>query len=686
MSLTLVNRPQLRHSTTDTLPADPIRAWLAHLPVADLPAFHPATLPTYPAGERHPVEVEAAARAAACPDLFVVHAPDHAAGERVIADIARVCGSPTSRVLILSPNPVAADRITERLVKLMGGGVVRALAEDENPVRSSPLVGRATSAAVVAARMEQLKREAAAAVAAVDTRLTALERLTELAEKTAKLDARAAEVTASRETVDAAVRAEIDTVFTAKLAALKAVQETEDTRVLAEGQAADVMRKEKETALETLRQHHAAAIVETAKKPGFFARLLGGGKHGPDPAALEKEIHAVESEIAALTAKVSACHAKVAASGSTLAAAREQATQVEIATRRAEFDSPLATLSAERQAIQGEIDAIGKNLGMNPPAAHELPGVCFAATRDLVTARERAAEMNRDTAAFARRSLAETPVVVGTPGSLYADPVFERRDPSAALPFALLILDRAEELAEPDFAQLAKWAERWVLLGDAPAEEPRPHLNGSSPRPGRNGRPVPAPIEVPFVARLARTLDRGTWVHEAERLVCRLSFPTAEQRRGMTREPLLDRPEIEVRFVADAEGEPLLAEVVFPAGTTVPAAKSFLFHQLGEVLLRPCGCVNWSHTPTALTATWPAAEHGHGHADGIWIDLEPGVREKVMGVGLAAFTAAVLFDLSAGWDAEKATAWLEENLPAPSAGRFAAVLTTSPTPRRPGPA
>jgi hypothetical protein len=38
----------------------------------------------------------------------------------------------------------------------------------------------------------------------------------------------------------------------------------------------------------------------------------------------------------------------------------------------------------------------------------------------------------------------------------------------------------------------------------------------------------------------------------------------------MTREPLADRPEIEVR-VATIDGEPLLAEIAFP-GTTPAAA------------------------------------------------------------------------------------------------------------------
>ena len=86
------------------------------------------------------------------------------------------------------------------------------------------------------------------------------------------------------------------------------------------------------------------------------------------------------------------------------------------------------------------------------------------------------------------------------------------------------------------------------------------------------------------------------------------------------------------------------------------------------MLLQPCGAMRSGSSPTALAACWPAAEHG---TNAVWIDLEPGVREKVAGTGLVAFTAAVTFDPSAGWDAEKAEAWLAKHLPRESAGRFA---------------
>ena len=60
------------------------------------------------------------------------------------------------------------------------------------------------------------------------------------------------------------------------------------------------------------------------------------------------------------------------------------------------------------------------------------------------------------------------------------------------------------------------------------------------------------------------------------------------------------------------------------------------------------------------------------------MDHDGGVREKVVGTGAAAFTAAVAFDTAAGWDPDKAAAWLADRLPPASAGRLA-VLPRDPS-------
>src|SRR5262245_39505435 len=458
MFVTLATRTQPR-TTTEAPPVDPLRAWLASLP-ADLPAFTPAALD--PTNRHHaPAEALAAARAAACPDLFIVHAPDQAAGERVIAAAARLAHE---RVLVLSPDPAAADRIVERLAKA-GASVVRALADDENPIRPSPVVAKATSAAMGAGRAEQLNREAAAALAEAEAQLHALGRL-------AELDAEIADLTARLGRIEQQVRAESDPIPSPGRRAL-------------------------EVRLASLREHLAAA----AKKPGLFARLLGKVKHDPQAAAVEKELHTLEAEIAALDAAASA-------EWETLVAR-------EIEARRAKAEPRLTELIAVRERLRAEA-------GPAAPATRET------AEAQLAAARARLADCSAPD--FIRRLLAGVGVVVGTPGSLEADPVFDGSESGDDPPFGRLILDRAEELTEPDFLRLAKLASRSVLVGDTAAHAgPQPHLNGSNGRGGRGGRPA----EVPFVARLARLLDRETWTREGERLVCRLAHPTADERRAM---------------------------------------------------------------------------------------------------------------------------------------------------------
>ena len=94
--------------------------------------------------------------------------------------------------------------------------LLRALADDENPVRPSPSVSKVTSSALGTARVEQLKREAAGAVAAAEKRLDAfaavskaVARLREVTALVQQLDADVAEHTARRDRAEAEVRAEV---------------------------------------------------------------------------------------------------------------------------------------------------------------------------------------------------------------------------------------------------------------------------------------------------------------------------------------------------------------------------------------------------------------------------------------------------------------------------------------------
>ena len=530
-------------------------------------------------------------------------------------------------------------------------------------------MSKATSAAVGTARAEQLKREAAAAVAAAEQRLAAfavvakaVARLAEVNDRLKQLDADLADHTARRDRVEAEVRAETGTPFAAALANLAADHAAATARLTADLHAATADYADKAAALAKVREQHA----EAARKPGLLSRLFGGKpKPGAqDPADLEKQLHALEAEVAERAGRLADCQSRADAEGSAFAAGRDALVAAEVAARHAASDSALAAASDEQSRSRAEAAAL------NAVISAAVPGADHAtAERHLAAARERAAEAARAAPEEIGRAVTEPRVVVGTPACLDADPVF------AALPddppFGVLLLDRAEELPESAFPSFARLAERWVLVGEALPREAPPSSTGRGGR--RNGRPA----ELPFVVRVAKLLDREPWAAEGDRLVCRLAHLTPDQRRGTTREPLADRPEIELRFTA-SDGDPALAEIAFPLATAVPAAKTFLFHTLGEVLLRPCGDPVWATAADAITAAWPAADG----PDSTWIDLEPGVREKVAGAGAWAFTAAVSFDPAAGWDAETAAAWVAKHVP-PSASRFAALpRAAGPRPAR----
>ncbi len=640
------------YAVTASDPGDCGRQWLARLIAGDfpLPVIHPVELPT---GDRTAVEHSAASRAAGCRDLFVIHA-DIGAGESVIADVARASAD---RVLVLSPDSGAADRVTERLLKC-GVSVLRALADDENPVRPLPAVSKVTSVALGCAHAEQARREAAAEVAAAENRLgvfavvsKALARLAEVNESLARLDADLAERVALRDRIDADGRAETDTPFARALAKFQTDHTDVIVRLVAELQAATSAHTDKDAALTRARHTHAEAV----RKPGILSRLFSSKpKPGAiDPADLEKQVYSIEAEVASLAGQVRELRAKSDAAAAALATGRDELITSEIATRCAASDAAIAATEDERTRARAEAAALNRAISVAVPGEDHATAV-----RKLAAAHEKAAEVERSGPQTVAR------VFVGTPGSLNTDPVFAFL--AVNPPFGVLVLDRAEELPETEFAPLSRLAERWVLVGQAlPPDDARPPFNGARLRAARSA-------DVPFVARVAKLLDHETWAVEGDRLVCRLTHLTPAQRRGMTREPLADQPEIELRFPA-TDGDPLLAEIAFPGNTPVPDAKSFLFHTLGEVLLRPCGEPVWNTETNAITVAWPAADVG---TNGAWVDLELGVREKVTGVGLFAFTAAVSFDPAAGWDAEKATAWLETHVPTASTSRFAALPRT----------
>jgi hypothetical protein len=682
MPLTLAPRPPSRASATDTPPAGSVRAWLGQITsaTANLAPFTPLALPGSLA--RNLTEAEAASRAAGCPDLFAIQAPEQTARERVITDIA--WASCSKRVLVLSPDPNFADRVVERLIKV-NVQTVRALAEDENPVRSSPVVTKATSSTLASLQFERLKNEVAANVAnatvrlnAIETALTTHARIDPLTDRCDELVREIATIKSLCEGVDSQVQLEASgretTSFTNFVKQRKIEgQEIVDGLIQKRSATLDI-HKEKVAQVGDLRKRAGKPADGTAKKSGFIARLLGRAKPNPQPGELDKQLQECERELNDIEATISRLQQDLQIASARLSEETEKLIQAEIAIRRAELDSKLSLLTNELSARKTELDAATQRLGPDPLTRQALTIAREDAEKELVSALQRVPGNQFSTDELMKLLLVELPIVVGTPGCLEVDPVFkhEPHDPHFPPPFELLVLDRAEELTEPDFLHLAKLAKRYVIVGNvAPADDSHGHDRGSRHLPGigRNGKAA----EMRFASRLARQLDREKWTIETDRLVCRLQQIRAYERRNIVCEPLLDRPEIELRFITNSDGEPVLVEVAFPPALSIAAAKSFLYQQLGEVLLRPSGEVHWHSSEVTITACWATVEQASKTAEHNWIELEPGVREKVVGSGLSAFTAAVTFDATRGWTLAKAEQWLHDHHNFESPSRFAAV-------------
>ncbi|MFO0803037.1 MAG: hypothetical protein U0791_07940 [Gemmataceae bacterium] len=621
MPLTLSTRTHGRSTTEfqNAIPAPATRrSWLSQLLKGETEPspFAPAA---YCSPRVSGLDAVTVARALGCPDLFLLDCTESNARERAMVNIARAAAERGERLLLISPDSDAADRLVESLAADRTLRVVRALAEDENPIRPTAGVTRLTSAGSGASRAEQLRREAAQTVAVLESRLAVLDR-------SADLHARLAVVEGERRTIQDRL-------------------ERVETEVREQPAEPPARCREIQAEREKIRVRRAELERVPQSKSGVFARLFGFGRSSPD-AAHSEELKQLAERDAALAAECAESTAKRLAEA--------------VAERRGDFSRRLSALEAEAASIDAALRSLHPQSASEDTVENGSPSKAtrMELDRELSVARTRQQELAGAGPDLARRLLAESQVVVATPGAVGTDPVFAVL---GDVRFDRLILDHAEELTESAFDRFSPRARVCILAGDA---SPPPITTG---RPPRGHAPDPS-----LLCRLAKKLDREPWRIEGDRLLVRLLPLTEKARAGLAREPLLDHPDVELGM-ATVDGEPVLAEIAFPAATSIPAAKSFLVSQLGEVVLHTCGEPEWRDGPAA---SWP---HFHP-AEGEWIDLMDGIRERVVCRGPMAFTAALEFD-PANWDEATAKEWLAGR--AAAASSRLAVLPCDRPARRP---
>ena len=642
-------------TTTAPTPPERVRAWLRRLfngTVALSPYPH-ASLPTAICS---PSEYEAISQALGCPDLFAM-VGEKASRERVIVEIARESAHRGERVLILSPDSMAVDRIALSLAGAKAS-VIRALDRDEDFNRLPTNIARLTSTVIGTGRIERVRRDANSHVAQLQTKLdelaraaTSAQELVVIADRENELEVQQGALTESLKNLETRVRAECESLSGPFEKYRTEVDEIVKYRTEREELSSSIADKNAH-----LVTRSSAMNSEPSKKQGLFARLLGIGRSsaGNDTALLDMPSLDSAREIGDSTERLNELDSLLKTAEARLTSDREAQFAIEIGLHRTALESEIDALSRQRAQFAQQasdlvpsLQRVGINISLEERSAireiyAKVASIVIDAEAQLTSARTRLADFEENAPEGARKFLAEASIVVGTPRSLDVDPVFVSASTPTAFPFSLLILDHAQELTETDFLALSAEAGKWILAAD---DQP---IRG-------------------FLAQVSRALDREQWVIEGNRLVYRLSHPAPERRKGMTYEPLLDRPEIELRFLSVGSSDPVLVEIAFPATTSIAHAKEFVARELDSISLRPCGQATRDCSAERLCIHWPAVGP---ESNGIWIDLAYGVRECVRGEGAAGFTAAIAFDFAAGWDEEKAELWLKEHSQAHSR-RFA---------------
>jgi hypothetical protein len=611
-----------------------------------LPAYAPAALAD---AARPPAEYRALSEALGCPDVFLLDAAPGPDQLTVAAQVAVEAARAGERVLLIAPTPATADALLARLADGHNLLVGRALTTNEHPDQlpagsASRTARRHADEVLGTARAkgnaglaEAVARLAALRAAATGTEATkaAAARLVELTRESARL---------LRTRADAANQIAAEAHFIAELRPHTDALAAELAGIDAEAQKIIARQKQ-------LAERPRQLVGSGGRSNGMFARLFKGLLGGDDSTkcdpVLDEETQHLEAEAARLAAARSDAERAYAA-------VRDRLLQVELTRRQAAIDQQLADVNRERERIEAEVAAGCQTLhavGLTPPAtpdpvaleqaAAPLPEWIERAETDLRFARQRSADLDADDSDLASRLLAQVRIVVGTLGSIGADPLI----PAADAPvFDRLVLTDADHIRDAEFAPAGRAAARWVLIGDTTGFASR-----NRPRSGRSA----------LFRRLWEHLHRTPWILEDGRLVARLVEPGRFRRDYTIREPLADRPEIELRFATGLSGDPVLAEVVFPPTTSAAEAKTFLAQELNEVRLSPCGPVRWHEADDRVIACWPAVEAVAGDAD--WAELAPGVRERVAGTGPECLTVAVDFDKAAGWTDASAAEWLAAN-------------------------
>jgi hypothetical protein len=649
---------------------------------ARLEPFEPAALDTADP-ELDPAQRLAVARALATPDLALIQGHPGTGKTRVVAELLRQADRHGLRVLFVAPTAAAVDRALERVAADPSVRVLRLLVGDE-PADSVPacthrlsLPGRLRLFAeqtLPAARRAVDEVRAAHDARAKDEQawLRLEESLAQKERATAELAALEAAPLAEAAAAEQAERSQAWQTFSASY---------EDSARKLDERAAVAHRELERVGAELKKCSDGLKDLTPLAEAKQAGRWWTGSYWR---AALHGDVRPRVEELQGRCKQTADQHEAAQREADAVAAQRRDLDAGRDAQRKRLIEEQTARLRAQREeqaaSLRRQIDeadaawqagcsALYADVPRPESAGRDALEKARAGWRDL-QARDQTESVQRT---LWLRSLEQTQpglsAHLAASARIVAAPL--AAVPTDAAGFDLLIVEEADRLSDAELTGLARRAARSVLVGEPPLNLPL-SLRRGSPR----DRAAPRP---PF-ARLWQTLHADPrrleprWWLAGDRLVARLRHYTPDEERWLQREPVFDRPEIELGIVSPPRQEPRIVEVSFPACTPPEQARAFLFGELDELAVQAAGpAMAWGEQEQTVTLAFaPPREPSLTAA------FPNGIRERLIRCDRAEaetewLTGALEFDRAAGWDLARARDWVAQRLGLLDVGRSVAL-------------
>ncbi len=662
-----------------------------------LQPLHPLALELHDA-ELDENQREAAARAVATPDVFLIQGFPGTGKSRLIAEIILQAAQRGERMLFLAPNAAAVDGVLERVGQHASVCPVRCLAADERLAELSPAVARLTlperlrdfrektlPAARAAWEAARLSLEARAGEEALwpqleesaEQREQMGERLQSLQQARARLEGDELEW----DRADAPIRSRYQQCQRERSEALERL----DNRLagaLAELETTERKQAQLENECAALRPLIESRQGRRIWTVSWWRSVMQGG--------LNERMRDLETRRADMQAAKGRLEEDIAAQKlerveieSRYALELQSLCDEERSRRRSLLDVEIAA-ATQQLAVA---DERGRALSRTLPQAAVPTEMSRVAVQSAHTVWQRLRDEQKDQANAAElwlrtveegertlpRKLADCAnLVAATTAALAADAQFGDRNGVPSLLFDLLILEEAHQITEAEFAAAARRARRWVLIG-----EPRLDAERRMPVRKETRSSVPRPS---FFERLWQNLHADprrlpfAWTRHEGRLHCRLRDCSTDDEKWIETETVVDRPEIALRILTLPRQTPRLVDIHFPIEMNVAEAKQFLFNEMEELAVQTRGqSLRWSESPTEIVLHLDDRDASEittfDLAQGVCECLARTTAHRGTAGGFDWHTRSLAFAVAEGWTRQRAEEWIGERLGLRALGR-----------------